>query len=117
MSTSSSNSKENSRSQDPQTQSGVGASQLPIESYGEAKVYNLTVLVRVRENNPVTARAANLTLTEVEASTIRQALSQLVESAKIKIREQLDRQAEIPWIDPPNEPAELESRYVVPLHL
>ena len=79
-------------------------------------VYNLTVLVRSGEKFPVVARAANLEVPEVEAQTVREALSKLVSNAKNRIAATVSS-SEIPWIDPPSEPNESESRFVVPLHL
>lgn len=90
---------------------------LPIEVHSDAQVFNLTVLVRTGEKVPVVARAANLSIPEVEAQTIREALSQLVGAAKKEIGERASNSDSVPWIDPPNEPTESESRYLVPLHL
>lgn len=88
-------------------------SELPIPVATEA--FSLTVLVRTA-GDLTTARAANLPVPVVEASTVREALSQIVQSAKQVIRENMAAGKQVPWIDPPEEPRETESRFMVPLH-
>lgn len=80
-------------------------------------VYNLAVLVQSIAAGPTVARAANLSLEVVEAESVREALSQVVESAKALIAEHVAHGRQIPWVDPPREPTESESRFMVPLHL
>ena len=98
----------------------------PIQSTGEAiglprveavGVYNLMVLVRQWKDGGTSARAANLPLAEVRTETVREALSSLARSARELIGECLSRDAEVPWVAPPIEPEECESRFMVPLHL
>ncbi|MEC8557571.1 MAG: hypothetical protein VXZ82_21425 [Planctomycetota bacterium] len=101
-----------------QTRSEVfSKSGIPIDVHSNAQVFNLTVLVRTGKKVPVVARAANLAIPQVEAQTIREALSKLVDAAKKEIGERASNSASVPWIDPPNQPTESESRYLVPLHL
>ncbi len=80
-------------------------------------VYNLMVLVRQWKDGTTSARAANLPLAEVRTETVREALSSLVRSARELIGECLSRDAQVPWISPPIEPEQCESRFMVPLHL
>lgn len=82
-----------------------------------ADVYNLTVLVHRFQDGGTSARSANLPLASVEAASVRDAMSQLVRSAKKLIHEHVSCDNSIPWIDPPEEPSESESRFMVPLHL
>ncbi len=86
----------------------------PTEAVG---VYNLMVLVRQWKDGGTSARAANLPLAEVRTETVREALSGLVASAREAIADCIARDAPVPWITPPLEPAECESRFMVPLHL
>lgn len=81
------------------------------------RVYNLTVLVRQLESGEALARAANISLDEVQAGSIRSALSKMVAAMKSLIAEHVVSDKPIPWIDPPMEPTEQESRFMVPLHL
>ena len=81
------------------------------------RVYNLTVLVRQLESGEALARAANISLEEVQAGSIRSALSEMVAAMKSLIAEHVASDKPIPWIDPPMEPTEQESRFMVPLHL
>ena len=99
---------------------------LPIESSGERSslpgiesvgVYNLMVLVRRWKDGGTSARAANLPIPEVRTETVREALSGLVTSAREVIADCIARDAQVPWIAPPIEPDECESRFLVPLHL
>ena len=80
-------------------------------------VYNLMVLVRQWKDGSTSARAANLPLAEVRTETVREALSALVRSARELIGDCLSRDAQVPWVTPPIEPEECESRFMVPLHL
>jgi hypothetical protein len=98
---------------------------LPTEDRdGEIKpeavqVYNLVALVETSASNAaVRARAANINLDPVQASTIRDALNQLVLNAKAMLRNaSAEPEASKPWIEPPLTPLESETRFVVPLHL
>lgn len=103
---------------------------LPIESPSESStdrsqhprteavgVYNLMVLVRQWKGGGSSARAANLSLPEIQTETVREALSGLVASAREVIANCIASDAEVPWIAPPIEPEECESRFMVPLHL
>ena len=78
-------------------------------------VFSLTVLVTGKADGRSKARAANLPLKEVEAASVREALSRLVEEAKSFIGEHVD--SGIPWIDPPSPANDSESSFLVPLHL
>ena len=80
-------------------------------------VFNLTVLVRAQDGVAVSARAANLDLPIVEENTLRAALNRIVGMAKGEIERQLGVSNEIAWVQPPLEPNEMESKFVVPLHL
>ncbi len=80
-------------------------------------VYNLMVLVRQWKDGGTSARAANLPLQEVRTDTVREALSGLVANAREVIADCIARDADVPWISPPLEPEECESRFMVPLHL
>ncbi len=99
-----------STTQSPPLKSPVGRT----EAVG---VYNLMVLVRQWKDGGTSARAANLLLPEVRTDTVREALSGLVASAREVISDCIARNVEVPWIAPPNEPEECESRFMVPLHL
>jgi hypothetical protein len=103
---------------------------LPIESPSEpsgersslpraeaAGVYNLSVLVRQWKDGGTSARAANLPIAEVRTETVREALSSLVASARELITGCIASDAQVPWISPPIEPEDCESRFLVPLHL
>jgi hypothetical protein len=80
-------------------------------------VYNLMVLVRQWKDGGTSARAANLPMREVQAETVREALATLVAGARELIADCLAHDNHVPWIDPPSEPEECESRFMVPLHL
>lgn len=80
-------------------------------------VYNLLVLVRQYKEGGTSARAANLPISEVQASTVREALATLVASARQLISECLAEDTVVPWISPPVEADEADSRFMVPLHL
>lgn len=80
-------------------------------------VYNLMVLVRQWKDGSTSARAANLPIPELQTGTVREALAGLVVSARELIGECLARDAQVPWISPPLEAEECESRFMVPLHL
>jgi hypothetical protein len=101
----------------PKTQvpSGDGAGTTIVEQ-PKAQTFNLTVLVRAKGRDTITARAANLQIPVVEAQTVRQALGELVLVAKRTISENASA-GQVPWINPPIEPLESESRFLVPLHL
>jgi hypothetical protein len=98
---------------------------LPVESNIErtsprpeaADAYNLMVLVQQWQNGGTSARAANLTIRDVQAGTVREALAKLVSNARELIADCLARDHQIPWIDPAIEPEERESRFMVPIHL
>ncbi len=81
------------------------------------KVFNLTVLVHQSASGETVARSANLAVAEVQAASIRSALSQIVAASKALIAEHLASDRQIPWVDPPATPTEAESRFMVPLHL
>ena len=91
------------------------SSSLPQKDAGG--VYNLMVLVRQWKDGGTSARAANLPLPAVQTETVREALSGLVVSARELIAGCLARNAQVPWLAPPLEPEECESRFMVPLHL
>ncbi len=99
---------------------------LPIESPVEERtsprpepvdVYNLLVLVKQWKDGGTSARAANLPIADVQAETVREALTSLVSSARQLITDNLARDNHVPWITPPLEAEECESRFMVPLHL
>ena len=75
------------------------------------------VLVRQWKDGATSARAANLALPEVRTDTVREALSGLVASARELIAGCISKDSNVPWIEPPIEPEECESRFMVPLHL
>ena len=79
-------------------------------------VFSLIVLVNNLDGQRTSARCGNLDLPHVETATVREALSELVKSAKSLIIERSATKQPIPWIDPPHEPVESESRFMVPLH-
>jgi hypothetical protein len=89
----------------------------PVPRAETAGVYNLMVLVRQWKDGGTSARAANLPLAEVRTDTVREALSTLVASAREVIADCIAKDADVPWIAPPVEPEECESRFMVPLHL
>ncbi len=89
----------------------------PFSQTEAVGVYNLMVLVRQWKDGGTSARAANLLLAEVRTETVREALSKLVASAREVIADCIAQKTEVPWIAPPNEPEECESRFMVPLHL
>ncbi len=99
---------------------------LPINSASDAipttcgdatGVYNLMVFVRQWKDGGTSARAANLPLEEVRTETVREALSGLVAEARRMISDCVARGVEVPWVAPPLEAEECESRFMVPLHL
>ena len=81
------------------------------------EVFNLEILVATDADGQMVARAANLELDSIEATSIRAALGRIVESAKKLIRSKSEQGAEIPWVIPARLPAENEKRFLVPLHL
>jgi DNA topoisomerase VI subunit B len=80
------------------------------------EVYNLLVLVRQQEGRTF-ARAANLEIEEVQANTVREAISALVADARQYIQVSLSANKPIAWTSPPRKAAENEQPYMVPLHL
>ncbi len=80
------------------------------------QAFNLVVLVKERHSG-TSARAANLAIPMVEAATVREALNALVQEAKKLIAQHLATGCEVPWIHPPDEAADSESRFLVPMHL
>lgn len=93
----------------------VRDSQPPAEN--SARIYNLTVLVKQLSTGGASARAANLAVADVQALSMRIALRQIVSSAKQLIADHISSEQQIPWVDPPAEPCEAESSFLVPLHL
>ena len=89
------------------------------EQLESVPVYNLVALVETAGNNAaVRARAANIRLDPVQATTIRDALNKLVTNAKAILHAaNSEPDADSPWIEPPNTPSESETRFIVPLHL
>ncbi|MFK7735092.1 MAG: hypothetical protein AB8B50_03625 [Pirellulaceae bacterium] len=83
------------------------------------QVYNLVALVEnSTDGAAVKARAANMNLDPVQAGTIRNALNKLVVNAKAALRNvSADAGEHGLWIEPPQNPLESETRFVVPLHL
>lgn len=81
------------------------------------ETYTLIVLLRQWQGGGTAARVANLPIPEVQAATVREALSLLVAAAKELITENLARDNQIPWINPPATAEESESSVMVPLHL
>lgn len=81
------------------------------------QVYNLEVLVETMNSGKTRARAANLQLSPIEAATVREALSSVVNAAKELIRGQASSTGEIPWLPQPDSPKDNETRFLVPLHL
>ncbi len=82
-----------------------------------SQVYNLTVLIGTGNQKPVKARAANLDLPPIEATTVRDALSQISKAARELIRQCTENNTEVPWVHPPYDAKQAESRFMVPLHL
>ena len=101
----------------PSHPSSTGLQPTVVSTQQSTPVYNLTVLVRQLESGETIARAANLATGEVQASSIRGALSKIVAAAKVLISERVALGESIPWIDPPLAADESESRFLVPLHL
>lgn len=89
----------------------------PLTPLQTTPVYNLTVLVLQLESGETRARAANLAMGEIQAGSIRSALSKVVAAAKVLIAERVAQDEMIPWVEPPLVAEELESRFMVPLHL
>ena len=80
-------------------------------------VFNCLVYVGPSPDGGVRARVANLAGIQVDASNERQALTRIVPAFKQRVSEFMNAQSEIPWIDPPPEPAEGESTRFIPVHL
>jgi len=81
------------------------------------EVFNLEILVATNADGQMVARAANLELDSIEATSIRAVLGGMVEAAKKLIRSKTEQGAEIPWVIPASSPVENEKRFLVPLHL
>lgn len=81
------------------------------------EVFNLEILVATSADGQMVARAANLDLDSIEATSIRAALGRMVEAAKKLIRSKSERGIDIPWVIPARIPNENEKRFLVPLHL
>jgi hypothetical protein len=91
---------------------------LPFSSKVDVPVFSLEVLMSTRSGpTSYQARLANLDLPVVVKSTPREAIAAIVDSAKKLIRESLASNKPIPWIDPKLNPAQGESRLVVPIHM
>ena len=94
------------------------ASSFPrLETASQDNVFNLAILVSQSAMGQTNARAANLPLECVEAATVREAMSMIVQAARVLIANHLEDDNSIPWIEPPTEAQDGESRFLVPLHL
>jgi hypothetical protein len=78
-------------------------------------LFDLEVLICRVAEGASRGRAANLSIAEVRAATVRETLQLLIESARRVIRDSLARGDTIPQIEPPSQAEETESRFVVPL--
>ncbi|GIX00570.1 MAG: hypothetical protein KatS3mg111_3902 [Pirellulaceae bacterium] len=89
---------------------------LPVEISASPAAFSLIALVRCESSQVVKARAANMRLSEVSAITIREALSQLVEQAKARLRQGRAADDDL-WIEPAHQATDEESQFHIPFHL
>lgn len=92
-----------------------------LDITGDAKpstpVYACIVYVHTNEDGTVVGRAANLAGIESRGSSERFVLSQITKAFKANVLKLHEAQQEIPWIDPPEPPAENERVRSIPMHL
>lgn len=80
-------------------------------------VFNCIVYVTTRVGEGVSARVANLAGIECTANSEREALSQIIPAFKQRISEIMQKNSEIPWIDPPAKIEAGEQQRLIPVHL
>jgi hypothetical protein len=88
-----------------------------VPDHGTPNVYSLTVLVQQLPSGELAARAANLEVADVQAVSIRGALSKMVAASKALLAQCIAQGDPIPWIEPSLVATEKESQFLVPLHL
>lgn len=93
--------------------------QLPITDAGQTvPVFDCRVIVATDDaTGRVDVRVANLAGLTATASTERDALLAISKAFKQKVAELHAGSDPIPWIDPPEKPADGESMRWIPVHL
>jgi hypothetical protein len=83
-----------------------------------APVYNCVVIVAPRdERGVVRARCATVSGLDAAGRSEREALSQVVAAFKGTIARHLAADLPIPWIEPPEQPAQGEQQRFIAVHL
>ena len=89
---------------------------LTEQSKPPVPTFSLTVFVG-KTSGGYSARVANLTMDEIQASSPRDALSKIVPKAKAVIATCYNTGKAVPWIDPANAKRDAEQQFLVPIHL
>ena len=80
-------------------------------------VFNCIVYLQPNSSGQVTAECANLPDLACVAATEREALARIVSQFKLSIRDHLEKNATIPWIDPPKPKEPSAQTRLIPVHL
>jgi hypothetical protein len=90
---------------------------LPTTSKKDQPAFGCVVYVRRTESGRTRGRVANLEGVETEGATERDVLSTIVRDVRARISEHMQREEEVPWLDPPAEKEPDEVKRFLPLHL
>lgn len=80
-------------------------------------VFTCLIYVRKNDDATVSGRVANLAGMEAIGSSERDVLANLTRQFKSQVFKMHEEGQEIPWIEPPPEPADNEQTRRVPVHL
>lgn len=96
-------------------------SELPLISESDCSpvpVFNCIVILGAQDSQGKrTARVANLKGLEVTGTSERDLLHAITRKFKSLVQQHSEQQTTIPWIDPPEQPRDGESRRFIPVHL
>lgn len=85
---------------------------------GPVPVFNCVVILRrEKATGQISARVANLAGLSAEGATERDVLLSITRQFKSVILERTAEAKPIPWLDPPEQPAEGECQRFIPVHL
>jgi len=83
----------------------------------DVPVFSCVVYVSSLAEGGVRARVANLPGLEETGTSEREALSKIVAAFKRRVSELIQREAPIPWIEPPSSRKPEEKERLIPVHL
>jgi len=94
---------------------------LPLVSESDCNpvpVFNCRIILRKDPTTTaISGRVANLSGITAAGATERDVLLQLAKKFKETVKTLTEKQTDIPWIDPPEEPGDGEVERFVPVHL